>query len=183
MVTDHVGNVSQTFSKGVVLMAKLSKTRAMVSDDVRRIRARFSQALAHGYTTEEATAHANGDGALVNKKPTPPQVSMSGPTKVRDTKPLGLEGKRQRPPEPELQPDKTDMTFWKNKTESVVEDSGTSGNAFLDLSEKEIKTKTSIPKDWQDLPWPKLKALAESISGSEVKSRKHANEVIDKVAG
>lgn len=149
-------------------MAKLSKTRAMVSDDVRRIRARFSQALAHGYTTEEATAYANGDGALVPKKQETPLVSESGPTKVRDTKPVGIVGSRPRPIEPDIL--------------KVEPPTNTADITAMHVTETEkVSTKISIPKDWQDLPWPKLKALAESISGSDVKSRKHANEVIDKV--
>jgi hypothetical protein len=159
-------------------MAKLSKARAMVSDDVRRIRNRFSQALAHGYTTEEATAYANGKDTspLVSKHPAKPPISMSGPTKARDTKPLGLHGKRPRPVEIE----EVAVIDADEHVRSIGEQVAEAHNKPAAVPEQQTKkSSVKIPKDWQDLPWPKLKSLAESISGSEVKSRRQANEVID----
>ncbi len=37
-----------------------------------------------------------------------------------------------------------------------------------------------IPPNWEDLPWPQLKSLAERLNGGrDVKSRKLANETIE----
>lgn len=42
------------------------------------------------------------------------------------------------------------------------------------------KTHVDIPPNWEDLPWPNLKTLAESLNGGrDVKSRKLAHEIIE----
>ncbi len=38
-----------------------------------------------------------------------------------------------------------------------------------------------IPPGWRDLPWPELKRLADTLYGKDVKSRKLANEIIERV--
>lgn len=167
-------------------MAKLSNVRAMVQDDVRRVRMRYNQALEAGYTTAEASAHANGDAVLVPKtKSIISNISESGPTKFRDTKPLGLSGKRVQEPEPETIPVVEEIS---NLREALSEKDvdvikGIMGPPATTLDPKPIeKIKTTIPKDWPDLPWPQLQKLAESLSGGEVKSRKHANKIIEKAS-
>lgn len=153
-----------------------SKMRAMERDDVRRIRTRYNQAIEAGYTVADAAVYANGDAALVPIiKPVVQTVSESGPTKVRDMKPLGLAGKRVQDPEPEIIPVIDYPTATISETPGIEKVTSPIPN---EPSSKEITNK--IPKDWPDLPWPQLQKLAESFSGGEVKSRKHANKIIEK---
>lgn len=58
------------------------------------------------------------------------------------------------------------------KTETV---SLSGGGAKKQPTEKDS---VEIPPSWEDLPWPELSALAEKISGTSVKSRRAANEII-----
>lgn len=171
------------------MMAKSSKSRSMVRDDVRRVRTRYAEALRAGHSHIDAAALANGNDPIIKVKridPLPPQPSrdqvitktirLSGDAapnsslarvrpehRVEIPPPLVKAAENPNSERPELEPPKLPEL----KIERV---------------DGPDRPKVVVPKDWQDLPWPDLKSLAERISGGEIKSRKLANEVIDKAA-
>lgn len=54
-----------------------------------------------------------------------------------------------------------------------------SGGGKEEKGEDSVST-GEIPPNWQDLPWPALKELAENVSNGSITSRKAANEAIEK---
>lgn len=137
-------------------MAKLSidqkPRRARVSEDVRNIRTRFAEAQRLGYSNEEAAKLAHGAG------PINPPGHAPVPTVAQ--------------PKPQI----TDSAIGGEATApQAVRLSG--GGAQPESTTPDVE----IPPTWQDLPWPQLKVLAESLNGGrDVKSRKQAGAIIER---
>jgi hypothetical protein len=137
-----------------LVMAKLSidqkPRRARVSEEVRAIRTRYAEAQRMGYSNEEAARLAQGKDPI---SPVGGGVTVSAPVPAQV--------------KAESQPPGGDAP-----TQTV----SLSGGAQPQAEPVNI----DIPPTWQDLPWPQLKVLAESLNGGrDVKSRKLAGEIIE----
>ena len=142
-------------------MAKLSNERKIqqrrAAEDVRRIRARYAEALALGYTKEQAAELAN-DADPINPPGGVASIPVSQPVQTVSLKGGG-----------------DDTT----KVETV----NLTGGGEMRAPPESAPT-VDIPPNWQDLPWPQLKALAERLNGGrDVKSRKQVNEIITAALG
>lgn len=136
-------------------MAKPSKNRKMVAlarDDVANIRRRYAMALRQGKTVKEAARIAQSGESIEETTAPSPSPSASG----EPTQTVRLGG-----------------------GVSVTELASTQTKS---LSGKETKdeppVRPDIPPNWQDLPWPDLKKLADALAGHDCKSRKQCAEVI-----
>lgn len=165
------------------------KIKAMVRDDVRRIRARFTAAQNVGYSVPEATEYANDSKAvLVPKVIETPVVDNSGPTKLRDAVPQLVKGNKTVSTSRAVSEEDLPAQIMGGVPEiaeglKTPEASKPQVQVNTQAAAQPVKAGIEIPQDWQDLPFPKLKKLAESLSGIEVRSRQQANDVIEKAGG
>jgi hypothetical protein len=146
-------------------MVKLSKAMTAESrENIRRIRARFIQARERGYSHMEASAIASTDDPIVDRRTTAsplqsPQEEVPAEPTSRIVRLSGSSAKE------------ADKSTRRSK-QRTTDDNGHTVSKTDELR---------IPPNWEDLPWPQLKVIAERICGSQVRNRAQANEIIGQV--
>ncbi len=132
---------------------------AKQTDDVRRVRARYAEALKLGHPKEAAARLANGSGPIVQAEPAAP-----APATVE---------RRQQPREASV------IHGSETVKTAAPEPTTIAGMAGTEQPQPPVE----IPPNWADLPWPDLRKLAQQVSGRVVASRREAQQVLEAYKG
>jgi hypothetical protein len=135
---------------------------------VRRVRQRFNEAIAAGYSTEAATDYANGKGPLE-----PPLAFQRGPDPFDPEKVVKeFEDTDQRAGgddddgrEGLSEDDQVDADA---KARQAAEAGDGGGKPSEPQPEKHPFDDVEIPEDWRKLPWPTRLKLGASVSDTPI---------------
>lgn len=125
------------------------------SKEVRRVRARFAQALNLGHPKHVAAKLASGEEVIAPASPAPESIQQE---EIR---------------QPAIRTDTASIAGSpvSSKPEAVT----------IPAVNPKKTAQDDIPPNWQDLPWPNLKTLAAHVSGGKTpSSRKDAEAMIYK---